>query len=100
MKLMGTLKLSQLAKIGPDRVSGAVAPLRAELEAAEWTSPADVAKQYPTALIDKSSIRILLDDGYCVDLIADYILGMVFIDHAGSAEGSCAVENSKGGKAA
>ena len=100
MKLMGTLKLSQLAKTGPDRVSGAVVSLRAELEVAEWTSPADVAKQYPNALIDRCSIRILLDDGYCVDLIADYVLGMVFIDHAGSAEHSSAVEDSKGGRAA
>ena len=100
MKLMGTLKLNQLAKTGPDGVSSAVAPLRAELEVATWRSPGDVAHHYPTALVEGCSVRITLGDGYCVDLIAHYELGMIYIDHAGVAENLAAVRKSEGGTSA
>lgn len=63
---------------------GAVAALRAELEAATWDGPSDVLNQYPMAVIDDDVITIPLGDEYCVSLVANYKSGMIVIEFAGS----------------
>lgn len=84
MKLMGASMLSKLAASAGDRLpSGAVAALRAELDAAAWNGPADVLDQYPAATIDTDVITIPMGDGHCVCLVANYKTGMVAIEYAG-----------------
>lgn len=84
MKLMGASMLSKLAaRAGAEMPSGAVAAMRAELEAAMWDSPADVLDQYPAAVIDGDVVTILLGDRHCVCLVANYKSGMIVIEYAG-----------------
>jgi hypothetical protein len=84
MKLMGASMLSKLAvKAGVEMPSGAVAALRAELEAAIWAGPADVLDQYPAAVIKGDAVTIPLGDGHCVSLVANYKSGMIVINFAG-----------------
>lgn len=86
MKLMGASMLSKLAaRAGAEIPSGAVAALRAELEAAVWDGPADVLDQYPAAAINKDVIIIPMGDGHCVCLVANYKSGMVVVEYAGRA---------------
>lgn len=85
MKLMGTSMLSKLAARARSGIPcGAVAALRAELEAATWDGPSDVHDQYPLAVIDDNVITIPLGDEHCVSLVANYKSAMIVIEFAGS----------------
>jgi hypothetical protein len=88
MKLMGILKLDELARRAGDALDGSVPALVAELEAGTWQSMAEIADSFPSALIDCIRVRIPLSGGYRVDLLADCEAQMVLIEYAGTAGGA------------
>ncbi|WP_287304969.1 hypothetical protein [Mesorhizobium sp.] len=49
---------------------------------------AEIAEFYPSAVIDGIEIRILLNGGYRIDLLADCEAQMVLIEYAGAAGGA------------
>ncbi len=84
MKLMGASMLSKLAaRTGAEMPSGAVAALRAELEAATWDAPTDVLDQYPAAVIEGDAVTIPLESGHCVRFVVNYESGMIVFEYAG-----------------
>lgn len=98
MKLMGISKLVELVRHAGDALDGAVGALVAELEAGTWQSMTEIADFFPLAVIDGIKVRIPLDGGYRVDLLADCEAQMVLIDYAGA--GSGARSGKTGSKAA
>lgn len=99
MKLMGTLKLRELARTGADGMPGAAGALCAELEAAVWDCAGDVADQYPAAYIEGGSIRIPIGGTHCIDLIANYKTGMIFIEYAGLVGRAAGARRPRGRRA-
>jgi hypothetical protein len=88
MKLMGISKLDELAHRAGDALDGAVPALVAELEAGAWQSMADIADFFPSAVIDGIKVRIPINSGYRVDLLADCEAQMVLIEYAGAVSGA------------
>lgn len=88
MKLMGISRLRELARRAHDSLDGAVPALVAELEAGSWRSMAEIAEFYPSALIDGIRVRIPLDGGYRVDLVADCEAQIILIEYAGATTGA------------
>ncbi|RUV30510.1 hypothetical protein [Mesorhizobium sp. M5C.F.Ca.IN.020.32.2.1] len=88
MKLMGISRLRELARRARDGLDGAVPALVAELESGSWRSMADIAEFYPSAVIDGIKVRIPLNGGYRVDLLADCEAQMVLIEYAGATSGA------------
>jgi len=88
MKLMGISRLDELAHRARDALDGAVPALVAELEAGTWQSMAEIADFFPSAVIDGIKVRIPLNGGYRVDLLADCEVQMVLIEYAGTASGA------------
>ncbi|MER9243458.1 hypothetical protein [Mesorhizobium sp. M0633] len=88
MKLMGTSRLDGLARRASNGLDGAIPALVAELEAGSWRSVAEIAEFYPAAVIDGIRVRIPLDGGYRVDLLADCEAQMVLIEYAGATSGA------------
>ncbi|MER9353739.1 hypothetical protein NKI61_10615 [Mesorhizobium sp. M0514] len=88
MKLMGISRLHELARRARDCLDGAVPALVAELEAGSWRSMDQIAEFYPSAVIDGIKVRILLDGGYRIDLLADCEAQMVLIEYAGATSGA------------
>ncbi|MES0090091.1 hypothetical protein [Mesorhizobium sp. M0030] len=88
MKLMGILRLHELACRVRNGLDGAVPALVAELEAGSWRSMAEIAAFYPTAVIDGIRVRIPLGGGYQIDLLADCEAQMVLIEYAGATSGA------------
>jgi hypothetical protein len=83
MKLMGKPKLFAAAH-GPSVSSrGACAALCAELEAADWTSGAAVAADYPNADWDGEKLIVRLDDQLSAIVAFNYIMGIALIEFAG-----------------
>lgn len=98
MKLMGISKLDELAHRAGDALDGAVPALVAELKAGTWQSMDEIADFFPSAVIDGIKVRIPLNRGYRVDLLADCQAQMILIEYAGAASGERA--GKKGSKAA
>jgi hypothetical protein len=98
MKLMGISKLDELSHHAGDALDGAVSALVAELEAGAWRSMAEIADFFPSAVLDGIKVRIPLNGGYRVDLLADCETQMVLIEYAGA--GSGALAGKTGSKAA
>jgi hypothetical protein len=98
MKLMGILKLDELAHRAGDVLDGAVPALVAELEAGAWQSMTEIADFFPSAVIDGIKVRIPVNGGYRIDLLADCGAQMVLIEYAGAASGARA--GKTGSKAA
>lgn len=98
MKLMGLSKLDELARRARDSLDGAVPALVAELEAGSWRSMGEIAECYPSAMIDGIKVRIPLNGGYRVDLLADCEAQMILIEYAGATSGARA--GKTGSKAA
>ena len=98
MKLMGISKLNKLADCAGDILGGAVPALVAELEAGTWQSMAEIADFFPSAVIEGIKIRIPLNHGYRVDLVADCTAQMILIEYAGAARAARA--RKTGSKAA
>lgn len=88
MKLMGISKLDELAHRARDALDGAVSALVAELEAGTWRSMAELADFFPVAAIDGRRVRIPLNGGHRVDLLADCEAQMILIEYAGAANGA------------
>jgi hypothetical protein len=88
MKLMGIPKLHELAHRARDALDGAVPALVAELEAGTWQSISEIADFFPSAVIEGIKVRIPLNGGYRVDLLADCEAQMVLIEYAGPASGA------------
>ncbi|MER9223750.1 type II toxin-antitoxin system HigB family toxin [Mesorhizobium sp. M0644] len=88
MKLMGTSRLHDLVHCACDGLDGAVPALVAELEAGSWRSMTEIAEFYPSAVIDGIKIRIVLNGGYRIDLLADCEAQMVLIEYAGWTSGA------------
>ncbi|RWK65594.1 MAG: hypothetical protein EOR85_24585 [Mesorhizobium sp.] len=88
MKLMGISRLHELARRARDGLDGAVPALVSELEAGSWRSMAEIAQFYPSAVIDGIKVRIPLNGGYRVDLLADCEAQMVLIEYAGATSGA------------
>lgn len=100
MKLMGTPKLRNLAKCGPDGMSGAVGALCAELSEASWRSPADVTAQFPAARVDGENVRISLGEAHFVNVIVNYCSGIVLVSDAGAQGGRSAIGLPRGSEKA
>ena len=100
MKLMGTPKLRDLARCGPDDMSGTVGALCAELSDASWRSPADVSAQFPTARVEGANVRIVLGETQFVDLVVNYRAGIVLVSDAGPRGGRSAIGLRRGNEAA
>jgi hypothetical protein len=98
MKLMGMSKLAKLARNARQALDGAIPALIAELEAGAWRSTEEMAAFFPAAVVDGMKVRIRLDAGYRVDLLADCEAQMVLIEYAGSETGARA--DKTGSKAA
>jgi hypothetical protein len=98
MKLMGVPKLNDLAHHAREALDGAVSALVAELEAGKWRSMGEIADFFPAAVIDGMRVRIPLNGGYEVELLADCEAQMVLIQYAGAASG--ARDNNTGSRAA
>ncbi|MER8835841.1 hypothetical protein [Mesorhizobium sp. M0909] len=79
--------MHELARRARDGLDGAVPALVAELEAGSWCSMDQIAEFYPSAVIDGIKVRILLDGGYRIDLLADCEAQMVLIEYAGATMG-------------
>ncbi|MES0001844.1 hypothetical protein NKJ90_24150 [Mesorhizobium sp. M0051] len=79
--------MHELARRARDGLDGAVPALVAELEAGSWRSMDQIAEFYPSAVIDGIKVRILLDGGYRIDLLADCEAQMVLIEYAGATMG-------------
>lgn len=88
MKLMGISRLAELAHRTGEALDGAVPALIAELEAGTWRSMAEIADFFPAAMIDGIKVRIPMDGGYRVDLLADCKAQMIFIEYAGAEIGA------------
>jgi len=84
MKLMGISKLAELARRAGEAFDGAIPALIAELEAGTWRSMDEIADFFPAAIIDGIKVRIPMDGGYRVDLLADCKAQMIFIEYAGT----------------
>lgn len=100
MKLMGTPKLRTLARRGPDDLSGPVGALCAELADANWTCPADLVAQFPTAQVAGANVRIAVSDPHFVNLVVNYGAGIVLISATGTQAELAAMEVPKGSEAA
>ncbi|MER8648793.1 hypothetical protein [Mesorhizobium sp. M1121] len=87
MRLIGISRLHELARRARDGLDGAIPALVAELEAGSWRSMGQIAEFYPSAVIDGIKVRILLDGGYRIDLLADCEAQMVLIEYAGATMG-------------
>jgi hypothetical protein len=98
MKIMGISKLAELARRAGDALHGAVPALVAELEAGAWRSMAEIADFFPSAVVDGIEVRIQLNGGYRVDLLADCEAQMILIKYAGAESGARA--GKAGSKAA
>jgi hypothetical protein len=94
MKLMGTSRLHELVRRARNGLDGAVPALLAELEAGSWRSMAEIAQFYPSAVIEGFRIRIPLDGGYRIDLLADCEAQMVLIEYAGMTGGARAASKA------
>ena len=88
MKLMGISKLHELAHRAGDALDGAIPALVAELEAGTWRSMAEIADFFPAAVVNGVKIRIPLNGGFRVDLLADCEAQMVLIEYAGAGSGA------------
>jgi hypothetical protein len=88
MKLMGISRLAELAYRTGEALDGAIPALIAELEAGTWRSMAEIADFFPAAMIDGIKVRIPMDGGYRVDLLADCEAQMIFIEYAGTGSGA------------
>jgi hypothetical protein len=84
MKLMGISKLAELARRAGEALDGAIPALIAELEAGKWRSMDEIADFFPAAIIDGIKVRIPMDGGYRVDLLADCKAQTIFIEYAGT----------------
>ncbi|KWV60493.1 hypothetical protein AS156_29390 [Bradyrhizobium macuxiense] len=98
MKLMGISKLADLSRRAGDALDGAIPALLAELEAGTWQSATEIAGFFPMAVVDGITVRISLDGGYRVDLLADCEAQMILIEYAGPGSGARA--GKTGSKAA
>jgi hypothetical protein len=98
MKLMGISNLGELAHRAGGVLDGAVPALVAELEAGTWQSMDEIADFFPSAVISGIKVRILLNGGYRVDLLADCAAQMILIEYAGARSGGRA--GKTGSKAA
>jgi hypothetical protein len=87
MRLMGISRLAELAHRSGGALDGATSALIAELEAGTWRSMAEIADFFPAAMIDGIKVRISMDGGYRVDLLADCEAQMIFIEYAGARIG-------------
>ena len=88
MKLMGITRLHELARRARGGLDGAVPALVAELETGSWRSMAEIAEFYPSAVVDGIKVRIQLNGGYRVVLLADCETQMVLIKYAGATSGA------------
>jgi hypothetical protein len=88
MKLMGISKLAELAHRAGEALDGAVPALVAELEAGTWHSMTEIADFFPSAVVDGIKVRIPLNGGYRVDLLADCEAQMILIEYAGAGSGA------------
>lgn len=84
MRLIGTAKLVRLTRGGPEDMAGAVSALACELTAASWSSPSDLAAQFPSAVCADRTALITLGKAHCVELTVNYDAGMVMIVFAGA----------------
>lgn len=88
MKLMGIPKLNELAHDAREALDGAVSALVAELEEGTWQSMEEIADFFPAAVIEGMKVRIPLNGGFQVELLADCRAQMVLIQYAGAASGA------------
>jgi hypothetical protein len=92
MKLMGISKLVELAHRAGEALDGAIPALIAELEAGTWSSMDEIADFFPAAIVDGIKVRIPMDGGYRVDLLADCKAQMIFIEYAGTRSAARAIK--------
>lgn len=83
MKLMGTVKLQQLANAGPPDVAGAVAALLAELRAAVLPDANALLELYPSTKMRGSEVEIEIDGKNTMVASVDYQTGCMLIRNAG-----------------
>jgi mRNA-degrading endonuclease HigB of HigAB toxin-antitoxin module len=83
MKLMGTVKLQQLAESGTANLAGAVASLYAELKSIVWSKPKALREFYPSAKVEDSRAEIAIDAENIVVVLVDYETGHMLIESAG-----------------
>ena len=83
MKLMGTVRLQQLAQSGTADIAGAVAALHAELKSTVWTEPEALLEFYPSARVDGSRAEIAISAENSVVVLIDYEMGFMLIESAG-----------------
>lgn len=93
MKLMGTIKLQQLAHTGAAGVAGAVAALYAELKVAVLPDANTLLEFYPSTKIKGPQVEIPIDAENTVIALVDYQTGCMLIQNAGPC-----VRGAKGGK--
>ena len=87
MRLMGRHRLFELANSEGGVVAAAVFALALELEAANWTEPADALAAYPQAELTGCRLRIPLIDGYLVLLAINCVAGIVLVELADQVGG-------------
>jgi hypothetical protein len=92
MKLLGISKLVELAHRAGEALDGAIPALIAELEAGTWRSMDEIADFFPAAIIDGIKVRIPMDGGCRVDLLADCKAQMIFIEYAGTRSAARAIK--------
>jgi hypothetical protein len=92
MKLMEILKLVELADRAGKALDGAIPALIAELDAGTWRSMDEIADFFPAAIVDGIKVRIPMDGGYRVDLLADCKAQMIFIEYAGTRSAARAIK--------
>ncbi|RXG87363.1 hypothetical protein EAS62_36090 [Bradyrhizobium zhanjiangense] len=59
----------------------------AELEAASWRSPEDVAVAYPNATFEAHRLVVPIDDQHCVVIAVHYEAEIALIEYAGVRSG-------------
>jgi hypothetical protein len=87
MKLIGLLRLDELASRARDALDGEIAALVAELRAGTWQSIDEISDFFPLAVVNGIKVRIPLNSGYRVDLVADCEAQMILVEYAGAASG-------------
>ncbi|MCP5391113.1 MAG: hypothetical protein H6920_05765 [Sphingomonadaceae bacterium] len=83
MKLMGTVKLQELANSGRPGVAGAVAALHAELKVAVLPTASAFLELYPSAKVNGSEVEIAIDRENSLVATVDYDTGCMLIRTAG-----------------